>query len=82
MSYDAPVTSTGATTWTCSAVYGTTPTVSVSISITIGDSATQTDADSALQDLVNLLSSRSGYSNVSGVKSYKADTTQTMEPSV
>jgi hypothetical protein len=81
MPYEAPVSSTGATTWTCYAKHGSTPTVSVTVNIVIGDSATETDADAALQDIVNLLTGRSGYTNVSGVKSYKADTTQVMDPS-
>ncbi|MGV4984504.1 hypothetical protein ACVB8X_13870 [Streptomyces sp. NRAIS4] len=81
MPYEAPTTSPGSTTWTCYANYGSTPTVSVTVTITKGDSATEADADAALQDIVNALHARSAYSNVTGQKSYKADTTQVMDPS-
>lgn len=81
MPYEAPVSSSGATTWTCYAKYGATPTVSVTVSIVIGDSATTVDADTALQDIVNALTGRPAYTNVQGVKAYKADTTQVMDPS-
>ncbi|MEU2924219.1 hypothetical protein ABZ636_04030 [Streptomyces sp. NPDC007251] len=81
MPYEAPTTSPGSTTWCCYAKYGDIPTVSVTVNITIGDSATAADADAALQDVVNALNARSAYTQVQGVKSYKADTTQVMDPS-
>ncbi|MGZ0231104.1 hypothetical protein [Streptomyces sp. H49] len=81
MPYEEPTTSPGSTTWVCYAQYGSTPTVSVTVNIVIGDYAKEADADAALQDIVNALNGRTAYSNVSGVKSYKADTRQIMDPS-
>ena len=82
MPYDTPVTSSEEASWTCSANYGATPTVVVTVNIIAGDSATPEDADAALQDMVNLLNGRPQYSGVHGVKSYDAVSTQNMTPSV
>ncbi|MGW0993541.1 hypothetical protein ACWD5V_09560 [Streptomyces sp. NPDC002523] len=81
MAYDPPTSSTEETTWTVSARFGTVSSVTVAARIIIEDVATEADADAALQDVVNALSARGGYSNVTGVKSASARETRQMQPS-
>jgi hypothetical protein len=78
--YDPPTSSAEETTWTVGARYGTVSSVMISVRIAIEDAATEADADAALQDVVNALSSRPGYSNVTGTKSATARETRTMRP--
>ncbi|WP_432169043.1 hypothetical protein [Streptomyces sp. 1222.5] len=81
MPYDSPVTSDSAPSWTLSCQYGTASSVTVSASITFEGSATEADADAALQELVDALNARSRFSGITGVKSYTASATQNMQPS-
>jgi hypothetical protein len=81
VAYDPPISTSQETTWTVSARYGTVSAVTVSARIIIEDVATEVNADAALQDLVNALSTRPGYSNVTGMKNYTSQQTQAMQPS-
>lgn len=81
MSYDSPVTSASAPGWTLSCQYGVASTVTVSAVITKEGSATEADADAALQELVDALTARPRFSNISGVKTYTSNATQNMHPS-
>lgn len=81
MSYEPPTSSTQETTWTVSARFGTVSMVTLGIRINIEDVATETDGDAALQDIVNALTNRAGYTNVTGVKNQTALETRVMEPS-
>jgi hypothetical protein len=80
MSYDSPVTSDSTPAWTLSCQYGAASTVTVSATITVEGSATEADADAALQELVDALTARTRFSVVSGVKTYTANATQNMRP--
>jgi hypothetical protein len=81
MSYDPPTSTNEEPTWTVSARYGTVSVVTVATRIIIEDAATEADADAALQNFVNVLSTQPGYSNVTGIKSFTARETQQMQPS-
>lgn len=81
MPYDSPVTSDSAASWTLSAQYGIATTVTVSATITVEGSATEADADAALQELVDALKARTRFSGIYGVKTYTANATQNMQPS-
>ena len=78
MPYEPPVTSQGSVTWTINAQHGQ---VSVSAQVIAEGSGTETDGDSALQDLVDVLHRSTLFTNVSGTKSYAASTTRSMQPS-
>lgn len=81
MSYDQPVTADSAPSWTLSCQYGVASTVTVSATITVEGSATETDADAALQELVDAVTARTRFSNVYGVKTYTSTATQSVHPS-
>ncbi|GAA1065192.1 hypothetical protein [Streptomyces asiaticus] len=78
MPLDEPVTSQGNLTWTISATHGP---VSVTAQVIAEGSGGETDGDSALQDLVDALHRSAAFTNVSGTKSYMANTTRAMRPS-
>lgn len=82
MPYDPPETSVSDTAWTLSCRYGAVATVTLTISVSVEGGATEADGDKALQDLVNALSGRARFSDVSGVKSYRASETRVMQPTV
>ncbi|MFF8406889.1 hypothetical protein ACF06P_35340 [Streptomyces sp. NPDC015684] len=81
MPYDTPVTSDSAPSWTLSCQYGTASSVTVSATITFEGSATEADADDALQELVDALNARSRFSGITGVKNFTSSATQNMQPS-
>lgn len=78
MPYEEPTTSQGSTTWTVTATHGP---VSISAQVIAEGSGTEADGDGALQDLVDALHRASTFTSVSGVKSYSASTTRSMQPS-
>lgn len=82
MTYEPPTSSTQETTWTVGARFGTVSMVTLGIRINIEDAATEADADAALQDIVDVLTSRPGYSNVRGIKNQTALETRVMDPSL
>jgi hypothetical protein len=79
MSYEAPVTSQGSTTWTVTATHGP---VSITAQVIAEGSGTEADGDSALQDLVDALTRSATFATVSGVKAYTASTTRAMRPTL
>jgi hypothetical protein len=81
VSYDSPVNSASSPGWTLSAQYGVASTVTLSATITVEGSATESDADAALQEVVDALSARPHFSNIYGVKTYTSTATQEMRPS-
>lgn len=82
MPYEPPQTTQSGVTWSLTCRYGTVSAVQVDLTIVIGDSATETDADAALQKLANLFASDSQFSQITAQKSYASSETQAMQPSV
>lgn len=80
MSLDAPIESSGDTTWTVSARHGTAEAVSLMVKVTVEGSATELDGDAALQDIVDALVSKPKFSAVNGLKSYTTFATRAMRP--
>lgn len=81
MPYDTPVTSESAPSWNLSAQYSAASTVTLSATITVEGSATDSGADDALQELVDALTARPHFNSISAVKTYASNATQNMLPS-
>ncbi|MCX3064194.1 hypothetical protein [Streptomyces beihaiensis] len=81
MPYEPPQTTQSGVAWSLTCRYGTVSAVQVDLSIVIGDSATEADGDAALQELVNLITGDSQFSQITAQKAYTSSETQAMQPS-
>jgi hypothetical protein len=79
MPLDQPQTSTSETTWIINGHLNATSATGFQLSITTEGPSTESEGDSLLQALVDLLAPR--YYNVAGFKGYNAYTTRAMTPS-
>ena len=79
MPLDPPQTSNSDTTWIINGRYNSTTITGFQVAITVESSATESEGDALLQELVNLLAPK--YYNVTGTKGYTAYTTRNMTPS-
>ena len=79
MPLDPPQTSNSDTTWIVNGRYRATSVTGFQVSITVEGPSTESEGDTLLQELVDLLSTR--YYGVTGTKGYSAYTTRNMTTS-